>query len=255
MSVDNLANLASITLPSGQLLRFVLAIAERGYIDFVQLLQHLHDASTDVKTTADAPLVVPRVIVAHDTVRAHEQTSLRVKRSSKLRSRGEQPAGELEAPQARQFNCGRKLSGAGAKACFFHERADAHLSKIIKVVLVFDLFAYDIDEVGLQRAQMLDGKLLLVTNVADLVAAEIVHRFTSLSDIQRGFKVRRSEIEIAPGFYRLLDRIRAHASICFMAVILYAVIRQCLKFAGHADSPDSGLAQLRRIQRRSVSIN
>jgi len=101
----------------------------------------------------------------------------------------------------------------------------------------------------------MDGKLLLVTNVADLAPQEIVQRYKSLADIERGFKVLKSEIEIAPVFHRLPERIRAHASICFMALILYRVMRQRLKAAGHAASPDTMLAQLRRIQRQSVSIN
>ena len=133
--------------------------------------------------------------------------------------------------------------------------AEARLSKIIKVDLKSDLFTYDIDAKALARAQMMDGKLLLVTNVADLQPAEIVDRYKSLADIERGFKVLKSEIEIAPVFHRLPERIRAHASICFMALILYRVMRQRLKAAGHAASPETALAQLRRIQRQSVSIN
>jgi transposase len=67
--------------------------------------------------------------------------------------------------------------------------------------------------------------------------------------------VLKSEIEIAPVYHRLPERIRAHASICFMALILYRVMRQRLKAAGHSASPESALAQLRKIQRQSVAIN
>jgi hypothetical protein len=67
--------------------------------------------------------------------------------------------------------------------------------------------------------------------------------------------VLKSEIETAPVFRRLADRIRAHASICFMALILYRVMRQRLKLAGHAASPETALANLRRIQRHRLSIN
>jgi hypothetical protein len=79
---------------------------------------------------------------------------------------------------------------------------------------------------------MMDGKLLLVTNVEGPGRNEIVQRYKSLADIERGFKVLKSEIEIAPVFHRLPERIRAHASICFMALILYRVMRQRLKLAG-----------------------
>ena len=61
------------------------------------------------------------------------------------------------------------------------------------------------------RAQAMDGKLLLVSNVPDLSAQQIVARYKSLADIERGFHVLKSEIEIAPVFHRLPERIRAHA--------------------------------------------
>ena len=50
----------------------------------------------------------------------------------------------------------------------------------------------------------------------------------------------KSEIEIAPVFHRLPERIRAHASICFMALILYRVMRQRLKAAGLKTIPGGG---------------
>lgn len=51
------------------------------------------------------------------------------------------------------------FSDSGAKARFFHEVSDAHLVRIIKVDLRSDLFAYEIDETALARAQLMDGKL------------------------------------------------------------------------------------------------
>jgi transposase len=51
----------------------------------------------------------------------------------------------------------------------------------------------------------------------------------SLADIERGFRVLKSEIEIGPVYHRLPARIRAHAAICFMALILYRVMRLRLR--------------------------
>ena len=257
LSVDNLAELTSITLPSGQALEFILAVPGRRYGEFVELLGPLHDAAAEHhrETITESCWEGHRLIVAHDPARAQEQTSLRATRITALQARAQHLAGKLDDQDAGEVHRGRKLSDSGAKARFFHEVAEARLSKIIKVDLKSDLFTYDIDAKALARAQMMDGKLLLVTNVADLQPAEIVDRYKSLADIERGFKVLKSEIEIAPVFHRLPERIRAHASICFMALILYRVMRQRLKAAGHAASPETALAQLRRIQRQSVSIN
>jgi len=49
----------------------------------------------------------------------------------------------------------------------------------------------------------MDGKLLLATNVPDLTPQEVVQRYKSLADIERGFRVLKSEIDIAPVYHRL----------------------------------------------------
>ena len=72
----------------------------------------------------------------------------------------------------------------------------------------------------------MDGKLILVANVPDSPPAEIAARYKALADIERGFPVLKSEIEIAPVFHRLPNRIRAHALICFLALLLYRVLHQ-----------------------------
>ena len=71
-----------------------------------------------------------------------------------------------------------------------------------------------------------------------------------MADIERGFRVLKSEIEIAPVFHRLPDCIRAHALICFMALVLYRVLRMQLKDSGSAYS----LEIARHIQLHQVRI-
>ena len=103
----------------------------------------------------------------------------------------------------------------------------------------------------------MDGKLLLVTNVTDMTPRQVKDRYKALADIERGFKVLKSELEIGPVFHRLPQRIRAHASICFMALILHRVMRMRLKAAPQAEgiSPETALDLLQQIQHHRVSIN
>ena len=117
------------------------------------------------------------------------------------------------------------------------------------------MFSYAVDEAALAQAELMDGKLMLVSNVADLNPQEVVQRYNALADIERGFRVLKSEIEIAPVYHRLPERIRAHAFVCFLALIVYRVMRQRLKLAKSDLSPERALAQLRRIQRHTVRIN
>jgi transposase len=67
--------------------------------------------------------------------------------------------------------------------------------------------------------------------------------------------VLKSEIEIGPIYHRLPDRIHAHASICFMALILYRVMRMRLRSSDTALSPERALDKLRRIQHHQVIVN
>ena len=114
-----------------------------------------------------------------------------------------------------------------------------------------ELFSYSIDEEKKRYLELLDGKLLLVTNTNE-AAAVVVPRYKSLADIERGFRVLKSDIEIGPVYHRLPQRIRAHALICFMALVLYRVMRMRLKAANRSESPTTLLEQLKRIHQQTA---
>jgi len=114
--------------------------------------------------------------------------------------------------------------------------------------------SWSIDEDAIADAQLFDGKLALITNAPDLTPTEAVERYRSLADIERGFRVLKSDIEIAPVHHRLPDRIRAHALICFMALTLYRVMRIRLKAQRHTASPSTALNLLARIQKHTAHI-
>ena len=257
LSLENMDELGKIRLPSGQALEFILAVPGRRYGEFVDVLQSFQARANAAKQEIieETRWRDLRLVVAHHPERAKEQTQLRRERIAQLQAKAQQWAGKLDGQDAGAIVRGRKLSDSGAKARLYHEVSDAHLSKIVKVDLKSELFSYTIDESAKRQAELMDGKLLLVTNVSDLTPQEVVSRYKALADIERGFRVLKSEIEIAPVYHRLPERIRAHAMLCFMALIVYRVMRQRLKFAKSGLTPEKALAQLRRIQRHSVSIN
>ena len=257
LSLDNLQMLSELKLPDQRTLEFILAVPGRRHGDFVELLAPLQaraEAAT-AEVIKELRWQGHRLVVAHNPEKAHELTQRRRDRIAALQARAQALSGKLDAQDVGQTQRGRKLSDSGAKARFFHEVCEAHLANIIRVDLKSELFTYDIDQTAQQRAEVMDGKLLLVSNVPDLSAEQIVARYKSLADIERGFHVLKSEIEIAPVFHRLPERIRAHASICFMALVLHRVMRQRLKLAGSSLSPEAALRQLRRIQHHRVRID
>ena len=257
LSLDNLEALRELVLPDGQPLEFILAVPGRRYSEFVELLQPMQaqceQAQQEVST--ELPWQGLRLVVAHNPLRALEQRQKRQAKMDELQAQADAWAGKLDEQDQGGRWRGRKLSDSGAKARFYHEVREHHLGNIIKVDLKGELFSYAIDEKALALAQRIDGKLLLVTNVKDMTPEEVIDRYKSLADIERGFKVLKSELEIGPVYHRLPQRIRAHAAICFMALILHRVMRQRLRAAATGISPERALQTLKRIQHHRVSIN
>ncbi len=261
LSTDNLTDLQTIALPGGGVLEFILAVPGRRYADFVELLAPIHSKlcanakEEDDEVLGETTWNKLRLIVAHDPVVAKEATTKRDARIAQLQTKALEWSGKLDEQDTGKKARGRKLSDGGARARFYREVSEAHLSRIIKVDLKSELFTYDIDEHALTHARLMDGKLLLVTNTPDLTPDEVVKRYKSLADIERGFRVLKSEIEIGPVYHRLPNRIRAHAAICFMALILYRVMRMRLRAGDTHLSPERALDKLRRIQHHQVIVN
>jgi transposase len=258
LSTDNLADLQAITLPGGGVLEFILAVPGRRYADFVELLEPLHAqlcAKAKEEVLGETIWNKLRLIVAHDPVVAKDATAKRDTCIAELQKKAQQWSGKLDDQDTGKKARGRKLSDGGARARFYREVSEAHLSRIIKVDLKSELFAYDIDERALTHARLMDGKLLLVTNTPDFKPEEVVKRYKSLADIERGFRVLKSEIEIGPVYHRLPNRIRAHAAICFMALIVHRVMQMRLRAGDTQLSPERALHKLRRIQHHQVIVN
>ena len=257
LSLDNLDALSAVRLKSGAPLEFVLAVPGRRYGEFAEVLgdfQRDHCAKAKKEITGELVWQDRRLIVAHDPERACETHTLRRERLATLETQAAAWSGKLDAQDNGARARGRKLSDSGTKARFYHAVKEARLAHIVKVDLKGDLFAWHIDPDALALAELMDGKLLLVTNVKDLKPVDVVARYKSLADIERGFRILKSEIEIGPVFHRLPTRIRAHASLCFMALILYRVMRQRLKASRSELSPERALDELRKLQQHQIHL-
>ena len=258
LSLDNLAALQALRLASGSALEFILAVPGRRYAEFADVLAAFVPPTAATATAEGIGEVAwqgLRLVVAHDPVRAAQQTQRRREQIQTLTAQADQWAGKLDPQDTGVRQRGRQLSDRGATARFYQAVSEARLSRIIKVDLKGKLFNYQIDESARTQAELLDGKLLLVTNTPDITPPEIVSRYKALADIERGFRVLKSELAIGPVYHRLPDRIRAHAWLCFLALILYRVMRQRLQTARIGLSPERALERLQRIQYHQIRLN
>ncbi len=251
LSLENIDELTTLADRGGRKLEFILAVPARRYSDLVKTFQGL--AFGDDGPT-EATFAGHRLIVAHDPLRAADQSARRRARIAELEAQAEKMAAKLDTQDAGQTARGRRASDRGAYSRFTRAVAEAEMTRFLKADLQADRFSWSVDEDAVARAELFDGKLALLTNAPDLTLAETVARYKSLADIERGFRVLKSDIEIAPVHHRLPERIRAHALICFLALVLYRVMRMRLKAKGHSAGPRTALDLLARIQKHTAHI-
>jgi transposase len=251
LSLDNIGELTAMADRGGRRLEFILAVPARRYADLAETFQAL---AFDADDLAESRFAEHRLIVAHDPILAAEQGDRRRARIAELEAMAEKMVGKLDAQDAGKTAKGRRASDRGAYSRFTRAVAEAEMTRFLKADFTAERFSWSVDDDAMARAELFDGKLALITNAPDLTPAEAVVRYKGLADIERGFRVLKSDIEIAPVHHRLPDRIRAHALICFLALVLYRVMRMRLKAKGHGASPRTALDLLARIQKHTAHI-
>jgi transposase len=250
LSLDNIAELTDLAEVKERQLQFILAVPARRYAELSETL----DTLEFTEGLAESTFAGHRLVIAHDPARAAEQSARRKERIQEQVDFAESLVKKLDAQDEGLSERGRRASDRGAYTRFQRSVGEAELTRFIKADFQADMFSYWLDEEAIAKAERFDGKLVLVTNVDDFSADEIVHRYKSLADIERGFRVLKSDLEIAPVYHRLPNRIRAHALICFMALVLYRVMRMRLRENGSKVSPKTALELLSRIQQHRVIV-
>ena len=232
---------------------YIMAVPARRYVELGERVRALGfvDDETALKETCDAQ--GRRLIVSRDAARARQTREKRDAVIAEIETLAAVKVDKLNAQDAGERGRGRALSDGGVYHQIQSFVEDAQLSRIIKTQMTDGLFSYTIDEAAKARAEMLDGLLILVTRI-DAPMADVVARYKALADIETGFRVLKQEIEIAPMYHRLPERIRAHAAICFLALVLHRHLRARLRAGASTLSPTRALHTLRRIQDHRITL-
>ena len=265
LSEANLSMLEDIRLPDGRAVEYIVAVAARRFKRYAEPLARLHPylvktaRETGAEAITEAPVceddgVERRLVVAHDPEAAAASRADRRRRLEAAREEAFYLEHRLDGQDRGETYRGRPLSDGGAKMRFHEHLQETGLYRFIRVVPAAETFCFEVDGEAFRREWRLDGKLLLITNVQDQDATEIVRRYKSLADIERGFRTLKSDLALAPVHHRLPERIRAHTLICFMALTIQRIMRRRLKAAGSDASPMRALERLRTIQRHAVRL-
>lgn len=96
---------------------------------------------------------------------ATERSRRRRKKIDELTALGERLAQKLDAQDAGYTQRGRRASDRGAYTRFTRAVLEAEFNRFIQAELEAERFSFNVDEAAIERAERLDGKLVLLTNV------------------------------------------------------------------------------------------
>lgn len=80
-----------------------------------------------------------------------------------------------------------------------------------------------IDKQKIARDERLDGKYLISTNNTDLPAEDIASGYKQLYEIERLNRDLKHTVDVRPVYHHKEDRIRAHVTLCWLALLLIRV--------------------------------
>ncbi len=277
LSLDNIAQIRALALEKQRQVDFILAVSARRYKAMPTLMEGL----TYTDGLAETRFENERCVVAYDAQTALRQTEKRRAEIKAVEALGQKLADKLDAQDAAEAALeiaaaakslrrkssaktnenapkkrSKKANDRSAYVRFAKELKDRKLTKYFTIDWNAADFTFEQNEAAILASEALDGKLVLLTSLSESESssAQTVLRYKALADIERGFRVLKSDIEIAPMHHRIELRIRAHALICFLALVLHRLLRLKLKRAESDFSPSRALAELRTIQRHAVTV-
>ena len=95
-----------------------------------------------------------------------------------------------------------------------------------------------IDNEELEKSKRFDGYFGLITNCDKLPPRDIILQYKGLWQIERSFRLIKSNLSIRPVYHWKPERIKAHFAICYMAFALMRIMRFKLMMSGIQLSED-----------------
>ena len=258
LSIDNLDAVEALEV-DGRRLEYIVAVPASRYAEFTDLLDELPFAATADSVregTSETFGEGRRVIAAFDPKRAKAQAERRQAKLDEMVAFGEKLASKLDHQDdgTNKPSRGRKATDIGAYSRFERELHAAHMAKYFTLGFDRQRFSFELNQGAIDKAATHDGKLVLISNVQDYQPEDLVVHYKSLADIERSFRTCKSELDIAPVHHRKPERLRAHAFICFFALLLHRIMRMRLRASPSTLSVSRALHTLEAIQLHRVDL-
>lgn len=161
-----------------------------------------------------------RLIVSFSSKRAHNDKKNREKGLKRLEKRIKSGKLTKEHINNRGYNKYLKLSG--------------------EVNIAIDYDKYEADSIW-------DGLKGYVTNT-NLSRQKVIGHYCQLWQVEKAFRISKTDLRIRPIYHRLKDRIEAHICICFTAYAIYKELERLLKGNNILLSAEKALEQIKEIR-------
>lgn len=161
-----------------------------------------------------------RLIVSFSSKRAHNDKKNREKGLKRLEKKVRSGRLSKEHINNRGYNKYLKLSG--------------------DVNITIDYKKYEADGVW-------DGLKGYVTNT-NLSRSKVIGYYSQLWQVEKAFRISKTDLRIRPIYHRLRNRIEAHICICFTAYSIYKELERLLKRNKIDLSPEKAIEQIKEIR-------
>lgn len=118
------------------------------------------------------------------------------------------------------------------------------LSGSIKIEIDYEKYQADVDWDGLKG---------YVTNTK-LHRREIIKNYSQLWQIEKAFRISKTDLRIRPIYHRIKERIEAHICICFTAYAIYKELERILKVNKIGLSSEKSIEQIKEIKQLKYTL-
>lgn len=98
-----------------------------------------------------------------------------------------------------------------------------------------------------------DGLKGYVTNTS-LTKNQVIKAYQQLWQIEKAFRISKTDLKIRPIYHRLRNRIEAHICICFTAYAIYKELERLLNKNGIKISPEKAIAEIKEIKQLTYRL-
>lgn len=113
--------------------------------------------------------------------------------------------------------------------------------------------AITIDYEKYNKDQIWDGLKGYVTNT-NLKREQIMENYNQLWQIEKAFRISKTDLRIRPIYHRLKKRIEAHICICFTAYAVYKELERILNVNEINISPEKAIDQIKEIRQLKYEL-